>query len=210
MAISRIVSLLSPCITTTQTKNPHTFSKVVAKVILNFEVELATRLTDGRTRRQSHVIRDRTVWRSVGYSTVKRVAAFDFSFEAGCEEEKKYVAATTHTIVLELENTIHSFSIISITPAEPFFTMMLSRSSKLVAQRLLLVAPSRSSRVAMAARGYHDNIVEHYENPRNVGSLDKNDESVGMVCGFSSHCARNRYSLSFVLCVFIVGFGFWL
>jgi len=28
-------------------------------------------------------------------------------------------------------------------------------------------------------RNYHDNIVEHYENPRNVGSLDKNDEDVG-------------------------------
>ncbi|KAL7430657.1 hypothetical protein ACHAXH_002212 [Discostella pseudostelligera] len=28
-------------------------------------------------------------------------------------------------------------------------------------------------------RGYHENIIEHYENPRNVGSLDKNDEDVG-------------------------------
>merc|ERR1719261_1099393 len=28
-------------------------------------------------------------------------------------------------------------------------------------------------------RGYHENIVEHYENPRNVGSLDKNDDQVG-------------------------------
>ena len=30
-------------------------------------------------------------------------------------------------------------------------------------------------------RGYHENIVEHYENPRNVGSLDKNDDNVGTV-----------------------------
>ena len=30
-------------------------------------------------------------------------------------------------------------------------------------------------------RGYHENIVEHYENPRNVGSLDKSDSSVGTV-----------------------------
>eukprot|EP00904_Undaria_pinnatifida_P003623 jgi/Undpi1/13261/HiC_scaffold_8.g02923.m1 len=30
-------------------------------------------------------------------------------------------------------------------------------------------------------RGYHDNIVEHYENPRNVGSLDKADKFVGTV-----------------------------
>lgn len=31
------------------------------------------------------------------------------------------------------------------------------------------------------ARGYHENIVDHYENPRNVGSLDKNDPNVGTV-----------------------------
>jgi Fe-S cluster assembly scaffold IscU len=28
-------------------------------------------------------------------------------------------------------------------------------------------------------RSYHENIVEHYENPRNVGSMDKNEPSVG-------------------------------
>lgn len=28
-------------------------------------------------------------------------------------------------------------------------------------------------------RSYHENIVEHYENPRNVGSMDKNESSVG-------------------------------
>ncbi|GKY94756.1 iron-binding protein [Mayamaea pseudoterrestris] len=30
-----------------------------------------------------------------------------------------------------------------------------------------------------ASRSYHEKIVEHYENPRNVGSLDKSDLSVG-------------------------------
>ena len=30
-----------------------------------------------------------------------------------------------------------------------------------------------------AARAYHENIIDHYESPRNVGSLDKNDPSVG-------------------------------
>ena len=30
-------------------------------------------------------------------------------------------------------------------------------------------------------RNYHENIVEHYENPRNVGSFDKNDDDVGTV-----------------------------
>jgi len=28
-------------------------------------------------------------------------------------------------------------------------------------------------------RGYHDKVIDHYENPRNVGSLDKNDANVG-------------------------------
>jgi len=28
-------------------------------------------------------------------------------------------------------------------------------------------------------RGYHKNVVEHYERPRNVGSLDKSDPNVG-------------------------------
>ncbi|CAH1992616.1 unnamed protein product [Acanthoscelides obtectus] len=26
---------------------------------------------------------------------------------------------------------------------------------------------------------YHKNVIDHYENPRNVGSLDKNDDNVG-------------------------------
>ena len=28
-------------------------------------------------------------------------------------------------------------------------------------------------------RMYHENIIDHYENPRNVGSLDKNKTTVG-------------------------------
>ena len=28
-------------------------------------------------------------------------------------------------------------------------------------------------------RCYHENIIDHYENPRNVGSLDKNKKFVG-------------------------------
>lgn len=44
-------------------------------------------------------------------------------------------------------------------------------------------------------RGYHDNIVEHYENPRNVGSLDKADKFVGTVRAVS---ARRGLLLFFV------------
>lgn len=31
----------------------------------------------------------------------------------------------------------------------------------------------------IAAASYHPNVIEHYENPRNVGSLDKHDKNVG-------------------------------
>ena len=43
--------------------------------------------------------------------------------------------------------------------------------------RALQRAPVRVVR----ARGYHENIIDHYENPRNVGSLDKSDPAVGTV-----------------------------
>uniref|UniRef100_A0A7S3BYW6 Iron-sulfur cluster assembly protein n=1 Tax=Haptolina ericina TaxID=156174 RepID=A0A7S3BYW6_9EUKA len=33
--------------------------------------------------------------------------------------------------------------------------------------------------LACARRGYHERIVDHYEAPRNVGSMDKKDPTVG-------------------------------
>ncbi|XP_027545580.1 iron-sulfur cluster assembly enzyme ISCU, mitochondrial [Neopelma chrysocephalum] len=35
------------------------------------------------------------------------------------------------------------------------------------------------ARSAPAALGYHKKVVDHYENPRNVGSLDRNAKNVG-------------------------------
>lgn len=49
--------------------------------------------------------------------------------------------------------------------------MALNTSSKLLN---LVRHPLRLARAA-----YHPNVIEHYENPRNVGSLDKKDENVG-------------------------------
>lgn len=47
-----------------------------------------------------------------------------------------------------------------------------------VARRVPVSAMRRPTGV-VAVRSYHDNIVDHYENPRNVGSLDKGDVAVG-------------------------------
>mmetsp|Transcript_1002 Transcript_1002/g.2011 ORF Transcript_1002/g.2011 Transcript_1002/m.2011 type:complete len:194 (-) Transcript_1002:416-997(-) len=43
----------------------------------------------------------------------------------------------------------------------------------------LYLLPRHHPHPMQQRRGYHENIVEHYENPRNVGSLDKNSEDVG-------------------------------
>ncbi|KAH7100674.1 NifU-like N terminal domain-containing protein [Auriculariales sp. MPI-PUGE-AT-0066] len=42
--------------------------------------------------------------------------------------------------------------------------------------------PARLSAAPLSvvhARGYHENVIRHYENPRNVGSLPKDDVDVG-------------------------------
>ena len=58
---------------------------------------------------------------------------------------------------------------------------MLTATSLRCVARLV---PRRSAPAALVQRrGYHENIVDHYENPRNVGSLDKNESDVGTVRG---------------------------
>lgn len=54
-----------------------------------------------------------------------------------------------------------------------FAIRALSRSGRVVTALRQPVA------VSVVRRSYHENIVEHYENPHNVGSLDKNDDNVG-------------------------------
>ncbi len=33
--------------------------------------------------------------------------------------------------------------------------------------------------ITQVRSGYHENVIDHYENPRNVGSLDKSKKNVG-------------------------------
>lgn len=69
--------------------------------------------------------------------------------------------------------------------------MMMPGISRTLGRRVAAEAMIKSSRGnphAMMAikdgprRCYHDAVIEHYENPRNVGSLDKADDDVGTVC----------------------------
>ncbi|XVE54966.1 hypothetical protein DITRI_Ditri03aG0123500 [Diplodiscus trichospermus] len=49
---------------------------------------------------------------------------------------------------------------------------------RLASKRLLGLAPP-SRPVQILPRLYHENVIDHYNNPRNVGSFDKNDPNVG-------------------------------
>lgn len=63
---------------------------------------------------------------------------------------------------------------------------MLAQSSRMLGRTFRSQIPKVTQ-----VRLYHENIVEHYENPRNVGSFDKNDESVGTVRSMrydNDHC----------------------
>ena len=44
--------------------------------------------------------------------------------------------------------------------------------------RPLLRSASVDARCVLA-RSYHEKVIDHYENPRNVGSFDKSDSNVG-------------------------------
>ncbi|EDO38719.1 predicted protein [Nematostella vectensis] len=42
-----------------------------------------------------------------------------------------------------------------------------------------ILQSTTTARATVPASNYHKNVIEHYENPKNVGSLDKDDATVG-------------------------------
>ena len=56
---------------------------------------------------------------------------------------------------------------------------MLARATALFSRSTAAAVRRTPAWRAIPARGYHENIVEHYENPKNVGSMDKEDTNVG-------------------------------
>lgn len=58
----------------------------------------------------------------------------------------------------------------------------MASSSRSVLSRYIrpttVVAP-RMQTIGVAKRGYHEKVIDHYENPRNVGNMNKKDMDVG-------------------------------
>ena len=52
--------------------------------------------------------------------------------------------------------------------------------SRIVTQHISrMTARVMNPRTSVVTRSYHENIIDHYENPRNVGSMDKKKTTVG-------------------------------
>jgi Fe-S cluster assembly scaffold IscU len=56
---------------------------------------------------------------------------------------------------------------------------MLAQIAKGVARAASSAGPISRGALVSGQRAYHEKVVDHYDNPRNVGSFDKNDPNVG-------------------------------
>jgi len=73
------------------------------------------------------------------------------------------------------------------------FSRTLQRSSRVLSRRIATTTTAATPRTqilsriptaaavggGVRARGYHQKVIDHYERPRNVGSMNKADEDVG-------------------------------
>lgn len=60
-------------------------------------------------------------------------------------------------------------------------TASMASSSRSVLTRSIRPATAlpRQAIAQVAKRGYHEKVIDHYENPRNVGNMNKKDLDVG-------------------------------
>jgi hypothetical protein len=71
---------------------------------------------------------------------------------------------------------------------------MLSKANQKFINAAMRTPLANFARAGIAApitalrRGYHPNVIEHYDNPQNVGSLDKSDPNVGTGMFFWDYC----------------------
>ena len=61
----------------------------------------------------------------------------------------------------------------------------------------------------LVKRFYHPNVIDHYENPRNMGSLDKTDKNVGSGLVGAPACGdvmkiQIKVNICFCNCVIVV------
>ncbi|KAF8505996.1 FeS cluster assembly scaffold IscU [Russula emetica] len=61
----------------------------------------------------------------------------------------------------------------------PYSSHGLTPTAIMLPARSILPRVSRLSARPVIARAYHEKVIAHYERPRNVGSLPKNDKDVG-------------------------------
>lgn len=57
--------------------------------------------------------------------------------------------------------------------------MSMNNLSRTIYSRLRPLLNVTADGRALITRSYHEKVIDHYENPRNVGSLDKEDTNVG-------------------------------
>ena len=126
---------------------------------------------------QSHTTYDNYMVRTYTHSTEDHLHAHKSNKSQTAEEESKADNNSTHYLLNQSPNR----KMLAAAGLRSATRVVLSRSPAAAAAAMAVGNGTPQRRVLR--RGYHENIIEHYENPRNVGSLDKNDDDVGTVSG---------------------------